>query len=90
MLYLAVFPTSLFLGAVYGEGLFLALAAGTFALAERGRLGGPQAAEEAVDPERARAAAEGVGVHLRGGHGPRIARAEILRPEGPSVMEGPS
>jgi hypothetical protein len=39
VLYLAVFPTSLFLGAVYGEGLFLALAIGTFALAERGRLG---------------------------------------------------
>jgi hypothetical protein len=39
VLYLAVFPTSLFLGVVYGEGLFLALAIGTFALAERGRLG---------------------------------------------------
>ena len=38
-LYLAVFPTSLFLGVVYGEGLFLALAIGTFLLAERGRLG---------------------------------------------------
>lgn len=39
VLYLAVFPTSLFLGAVYGESLFLALALATFALAERGRLG---------------------------------------------------
>ena len=39
VLYLAVFPTSLFLGVVYGEGLFLALAIGTFLLAERGRLG---------------------------------------------------
>jgi hypothetical protein len=39
VVYLAVFPTSLFLGVVYGEGLFLALAIGTFALAERGRLG---------------------------------------------------
>jgi hypothetical protein len=39
VLYLAVFPTSLFLGAVYGESLFLALAVGTFVLAERGRLG---------------------------------------------------
>jgi hypothetical protein len=39
VLYLAVFPTSLFLGVVYGEGLFLALAVGTFLLAERGRLG---------------------------------------------------
>jgi hypothetical protein len=39
VLYLAVFPTSLFLGAVYGEALFLALAIGTFVLAERGRLG---------------------------------------------------
>ena len=39
VLYLAVFPTSLFLGVVYGEGLFLALAIATFALAERGRLG---------------------------------------------------
>lgn len=38
-LYLALFPTSLFLGAVYSEALFLALAAGTFVLAERGRLG---------------------------------------------------
>jgi Mannosyltransferase (PIG-V) len=39
VLYLALFPTSLFLGAVYGESLFLALAIGTFALAERGRPG---------------------------------------------------
>ena len=39
VLYLALFPTSLFLGAVYAESLFLALAIGTFALAERGRLG---------------------------------------------------
>jgi hypothetical protein len=39
VLYLALFPTSLFLGAVYGESLFLALAVGTFVLAERGRLG---------------------------------------------------
>ena len=39
VLYLAVFPTSLFLGVVYGEGLFLALAIGTFLLAERGRIG---------------------------------------------------
>jgi hypothetical protein len=36
---LAVFPTSLFLGAVYSEALFLALAVGVFLLAERGRLG---------------------------------------------------
>jgi hypothetical protein len=39
VLYLALFPTSFFLGAVYGESLFLALAVGTFVLAERGRLG---------------------------------------------------
>lgn len=39
VLYLAVFPTSLFLGAVYSESLFLALAVGCFFLAERGRLG---------------------------------------------------
>jgi hypothetical protein len=39
VLYLALFPTSLFLGAVYGESLFLALAIGTFLLAERGRIG---------------------------------------------------
>ena len=39
VVYLALFPTSLFLGAVYGESLFLALAVGTFVLAERGRLG---------------------------------------------------
>ena len=39
VLYLAVFPTSLFLGAVYSESLFLALAVGCFLLAERGRLG---------------------------------------------------
>jgi hypothetical protein len=39
VLYLALFPTSFFLGAVYGESLFLALALGTFLLAERGRLG---------------------------------------------------
>lgn len=39
VLYLAVFPTSLFLGVVYAEALFLALAIGTFLLAERGRLG---------------------------------------------------
>lgn len=39
VVYVALFPTSLFLGAVYGEALFLALAVATFALAERGRLG---------------------------------------------------
>jgi hypothetical protein len=39
VLYLVLFPTSLFLGAVYGESLFLALAVGVFVLAERGRLG---------------------------------------------------
>jgi hypothetical protein len=39
VVYLAVFPTSLYLGAVYSESLFLALALATFALAERGRLG---------------------------------------------------
>jgi len=39
VLYLALFPTSFFLGAVYGESLFLALAVGMFVLAERGRLG---------------------------------------------------
>jgi len=39
LLYLALFPTSLFLGAVYNESLFLALAVATFLLAERGRLG---------------------------------------------------
>jgi Mannosyltransferase (PIG-V) len=35
VLYLAVFPTSLFLQAVYSEALFLALALGAFLLAER-------------------------------------------------------
>ena len=37
VLYLAVFPTSLFLQAVYSEALFLALALGAFLLAERRR-----------------------------------------------------
>jgi hypothetical protein len=37
VLYLALFPTSLFLQAVYSEALFLALALGAFLLAERGR-----------------------------------------------------
>ena len=37
VLYLAVFPMALFLGAVYTESLFLALAIGAFLLAERGR-----------------------------------------------------
>ena len=39
VLYLAVFPTTLFLGAVYGESLFLALALATFVLAEKRRMG---------------------------------------------------
>lgn len=39
VLYLALFPTSLFLTAVYSESLFLVLAIATFVLAERGRLG---------------------------------------------------
>jgi hypothetical protein len=39
VLYLALFPTSLFLGAVYAESLFLALAIGTFVLAEARRPG---------------------------------------------------
>jgi Mannosyltransferase (PIG-V) len=37
VLYLAFFPTALFLGAVYSESLYLALAVGSFLLAERGR-----------------------------------------------------
>jgi hypothetical protein len=37
VVYLAVFPTALFLQAVYAESLFLALAIGTFLCAERGR-----------------------------------------------------
>jgi Mannosyltransferase (PIG-V) len=37
VLYLAVFPTALFLQAVYSESLFLVLALGAFLLAERGR-----------------------------------------------------
>ena len=37
VLYLAVFPMALFLGAVYCESLFLALAIGAFLLGERGR-----------------------------------------------------
>jgi mannosyltransferase PIG-V len=40
VLYLAVFPTALFLQAVYSESLFLALALGAFLLAERGRFVG--------------------------------------------------
>ena len=39
VLFLAVSPMSLFLGVVYTEALFLALAVGCFLLAERGRLG---------------------------------------------------
>ena len=39
VLYFALFPTTLFLGAVYAESLYLALAIGTFVLAERGRFG---------------------------------------------------
>jgi Mannosyltransferase (PIG-V) len=38
VVYLALFPTALFLQAVYSESLFLLLALGAFALAERGRL----------------------------------------------------
>jgi hypothetical protein len=38
VLFLAVFPTSFFLSAVYSESLFLLLAVATFVLAERGRL----------------------------------------------------
>jgi len=39
VLYLAVFPMSLFLQAAYSESLFLALALGAFVLAERGSFG---------------------------------------------------
>jgi hypothetical protein len=39
VLYLALFPTALFLGAVYSESLFLLLAIGAFLLAERSRFG---------------------------------------------------
>lgn len=38
VLYLALFPTALFLGAVYSESLYLALSLAAFLLAERGRL----------------------------------------------------
>ena len=44
VLLLAVFPTSLFLQAVYSESLYLALALGSFLLAERGRFLGAGAA----------------------------------------------
>ncbi len=44
VLYLAVFPMSLFLQAVYSESLFLVLALGAFLLAERGRWLGAGAA----------------------------------------------
>src|ERR671936_2942989 len=37
LLYLALFPTALFLQAVYSESLYLLLALGAFVLAERGR-----------------------------------------------------
>ena len=40
VLYLALFPTSLFLQAVYAESLFLALVLAAFLLAERGRFAG--------------------------------------------------
>jgi Mannosyltransferase (PIG-V) len=39
VLYLAVFPTALFLQAAYAESLMLSLAVATFLLAERGRFG---------------------------------------------------
>jgi hypothetical protein len=39
VVYLAVFPTTIFLGAAYSESLFLALAALSFLLAERDRFG---------------------------------------------------
>jgi hypothetical protein len=39
VLYLAVFPMTIFLQAVYAESLFLALALAAFLLAERGRIG---------------------------------------------------
>jgi hypothetical protein len=38
VLYLALFPTAVFLGAVYSESLYLALSIGAFLAAERGRL----------------------------------------------------
>jgi hypothetical protein len=44
VLYLAVFPMTLFLQAVYSESLFLLLALAAFALAERGRFAGAGAA----------------------------------------------
>jgi 4-amino-4-deoxy-L-arabinose transferase-like glycosyltransferase len=39
VLYLAIFPTAVFLGAVYSESLYLALTIGAFLAAERGRYG---------------------------------------------------
>jgi Mannosyltransferase (PIG-V) len=44
VVYLAVFPTSLFFGAVYSESLFLLLGVATFVAAERGRFGAAGAA----------------------------------------------
>ena len=41
VLYLALFPTALFLQAVYSESLFLFLSLAAFVLAERGRSPGP-------------------------------------------------
>jgi Mannosyltransferase (PIG-V) len=44
VVYLALFPTALFLGAVYSESLFLFLTLAAFVLAERGRFAGAGAA----------------------------------------------
>ncbi len=54
VLYLAVFPTALFLQAVYSESLYLALVLGAFLLAERGRFLGAGARRGARDADASR------------------------------------
>jgi hypothetical protein len=79
VLYLAVFPMTLFLQAVYAESLFLALALAAFLLAERGRIGAAGVAAGLACLTRPLGFALVLGlVVLAGRRWPRLAAAPLL------------
>jgi hypothetical protein len=79
VLYLALFPMTLFLQAVYAESLFLALALAAFLLAERGRVGaaGVAAGLAGRTPPRGVALLPAL-VLLAGRRWPRLGAAPLL------------